>query len=51
MTPLQKVNNFNLLIRLGKYKMAEQQVEKLLAIQPDNLSFKVAKASALTGLG
>ncbi|MBA6287521.1 tetratricopeptide repeat protein, partial [Colwellia sp. MB3u-4] len=41
----------NLLIRLGKYKMAEQQVEKLLAIQPDNLSFKVAKASALTGLG
>ncbi|MBA6287752.1 sulfotransferase, partial [Colwellia sp. MB3u-4] len=34
-----------------KYKMAEQQVEKLLAIQPDNLSFKVAKASALTGLG
>ncbi|TWX67035.1 tetratricopeptide repeat protein [Colwellia sp. C1TZA3] len=41
----------NLLIRLGKYKVAAQQVEILLAIQPDNLSFKVAKASALTGLG
>ena len=41
----------NLLIRLGKYKAAEQQVEKLLVIQPDNLSFKIAKASALTGLG
>jgi tetratricopeptide (TPR) repeat protein len=41
----------NLLIRLGKYKVAEQQVEKLLAVQPDNLSFKIAKASALTGLG
>ncbi|MDX2367514.1 MAG: sulfotransferase, partial [Colwellia sp.] len=41
----------NLLIRLGKYKVAEQQVDKLLAIQPDNLSFKIAKASALTGLG
>ena len=41
----------NLLIRLGKYKAAEQQVKKLLAIQPDNLSFKIAKASALTGLG
>lgn len=41
----------NLLIRLGKYKVAEQQVEKLLVAQPDNLSFKIAKASALTGLG
>jgi len=41
----------NLLIRLGKYKMAEQQVEKLLLEQPNNLSFKVAKASVLTGLG
>ncbi len=41
----------NLLIRLGKYKIAEQQVEKLLVVQPDNLSFKIAKASALTGLG
>lgn len=41
----------NLLIRLGKYKIAEQQVEKLLALQPENLSFKIAKASALTGLG
>ncbi|MDX2369082.1 MAG: sulfotransferase [Colwellia sp.] len=41
----------NLLIRLGKYKVAEQQVEKLLLVQPDNLSFKIAKASALTGLG
>jgi len=40
----------NLLIRLGKYKIAEQQVEKLLVVQPDNLSFKIAKASALTGL-
>ncbi|WP_114325830.1 tetratricopeptide repeat-containing sulfotransferase family protein [Candidatus Colwellia aromaticivorans] len=41
----------NLLIRLGKYKVAEQQVEKLLAVQPDNLSFNIAKASVLTGLG
>ncbi len=41
----------NLLIRLGKYKAAEQQVEKLLLVQPENLSFKIAKASALTGLG
>ena len=41
----------NLLIRLGKYKVAEQQVEKLLIVQPDNLSFKIAKASVLTGLG
>ncbi|MBL4764467.1 MAG: sulfotransferase [Colwellia sp.] len=41
----------NLLIRLGKYKVAEQQVDKLLVVQPDNLSFKIAKASALTGLG
>jgi tetratricopeptide (TPR) repeat protein len=41
----------NLLIRLGKYKAADQQVEKLLIDQPDNLSFKVAKANVLTGLG
>jgi tetratricopeptide (TPR) repeat protein len=41
----------NLLIRLGKYKTAEQQVDKLLKKQPDNLSFIVAKASVLTGLG
>ncbi len=41
----------NLLIRLGKYKAAEQQVEKLLTEQADNLSFKVAKANVLTGLG
>jgi tetratricopeptide (TPR) repeat protein len=41
----------NLLIRLGKYKMAEQQVEQLLAEQPNNLSFKIANASVLNGLG
>ena len=41
----------NLLIRIGKYKAAEQQVETLLREQPDNLSFKVAKANVLTGLG
>jgi len=41
----------NLLLRLGKYKIAAQQVEQLLLVQPDNLSFKIAKASALTGLG
>lgn len=41
----------NLLIRLGKYKAAEQQVEILLKAQPDNLSYKIAKAAALTGLG
>jgi tetratricopeptide (TPR) repeat protein len=41
----------NLLIRIGKYKAAEQQVESLLTEQPDNLSFKIAKANVLTGLG
>ncbi len=41
----------NLLIRLGKFKIASQQVEQLLQQQPDNLSFKVAKANILTGLG
>jgi tetratricopeptide (TPR) repeat protein len=41
----------NLLIRIGKYKAAEQQVESLLNEQPDNLSFKIAKANVLTGLG
>ena len=41
----------NLLIRLGKYKAAEQQVEILLLEQSDNLSFIVAKANVLTGLG
>jgi predicted Zn-dependent protease len=41
----------NLLIRIGKFKAAEQQVENLLLEQPDNLSFKVAKANVLTGLG
>jgi tetratricopeptide (TPR) repeat protein len=41
----------NLLIRLGKYKAAVQQVETLLLAQPGNLSFKIAKASAITGLG
>ncbi|MFT5758634.1 MAG: tetratricopeptide (TPR) repeat protein [Alteromonadaceae bacterium] len=41
----------NLLIRLGKFKVAEQQVEQLLIEQPENLSFKIAKASVLTGLG
>lgn len=41
----------NLLIKLGKYKAAEQQVKKLLLEQPNNLSFKIAKANTLTGLG
>ncbi|MFB0979283.1 MAG: sulfotransferase [Alteromonadaceae bacterium] len=41
----------NLLIRIGKFKAAEQQVENLLLEQPENLSFKVAKANVLTGLG
>ena len=41
----------NLLLRLGKFKLAEQQVNILLTGQPDNLSFKVAKANVLTGLG
>ncbi len=41
----------NLLNRLGKYKAAEKQVETLLVEQPTNLSFKVAKANALNGLG
>ncbi|MFT5636717.1 MAG: putative Zn-dependent protease [Cognaticolwellia sp.] len=41
----------NLLIRLGKYKAAEQQVQKLLVEQPDNLSFEITKASVINGLG
>jgi len=41
----------NLLNRLGKYKAAEKQVKTLLVEQPKNLSFKVAKANALNGLG
>ena len=41
----------NLLNRLGKYKAAEKQVVELLVEQPNNLSFKVAKANALNGLG
>ena len=41
----------NLLIRLGKYKLADQQVDNLLHKQAKNLSFKVAKANVLTGLG
>ncbi len=41
----------NLLIRIGKFKAAEIQVEQLLTEQPDNLSFKIAKANILTGLG
>jgi tetratricopeptide (TPR) repeat protein len=41
----------NLLIQLGKYKAAEQQVNQLLLEQPNNLSFNIAKANTLTGLG
>lgn len=41
----------NLLIRLGKYKAADQQVEILQLEQSENLSFKIAKANVLTGLG
>ena len=41
----------NLLIRIGKFKAAEQQVKNLLLEQPENLSFQVAKANVLTGLG
>lgn len=41
----------NLLIRLGKYKLAKQQVNKVLLEQPDNNSFNVAKANILIGLG
>lgn len=41
----------NLLIKTGKYKIAEQQADKLLNEQPNNLSFKVAKANIFTGLG
>ncbi len=41
----------NLLIRLGKFKTAEQQVKKLLIEQPDNHSFQIAHANVLTGLG
>ncbi|SEL85186.1 Tetratricopeptide repeat-containing protein [Colwellia chukchiensis] len=41
----------NLLIRLGKYKSALIQVDNLLQRQANNLSFLVAKANTLTGLG
>jgi tetratricopeptide (TPR) repeat protein len=46
-----RAHYLNLLIRLGKYKIAEQQAEKLLSAQPNNLSFNVSKANVLTGLG
>ena len=41
----------NLLMRLGKYKAAEQQADQLRLEQPNNLSFSLAKASILAGLG
>lgn len=41
----------NLLVRLGKFKLAAKQVDKLLREQPSNLSFKIAKANVLTGVG
>lgn len=43
--------HLNLLIRLGKYKAAEFRADNLRVKQPKNLSFKVAKANILTGLG
>lgn len=48
---LARSQYLNLLIRLGKFKAAEQQVEQLLEQQPENLSFKVAKANINIGLG
>lgn len=41
----------NLLVRIGKYKAAQTQVETLLTEQPNNLSYQVAKATILLGLG
>jgi len=41
----------NLLIRLGKYKAGALQVEILLSQEPENLSFKIAEATILSGLG
>jgi tetratricopeptide (TPR) repeat protein len=41
----------NLLIKIGKFKAAKDEVENLLKHQPENLSFIVAKANILTGLG
>ena len=41
----------NLMIKVGKFKIAQQQVEHLLTMQADNYSFKAAKANILTGLG
>lgn len=41
----------NLLIRIGKYKAAQAHVETLLTTQPNNLSYQVAKATILLGLG
>ncbi|MDO6444547.1 sulfotransferase [Colwellia sp. 1_MG-2023] len=41
----------NLLIKIGKYQLAEQQVAILLKAQPNNLSFQVAQANIFTGLG
>lgn len=41
----------NLLIRVGKYKVAEHQVSLLLQSQPNNISFLVAQANVFTGLG
>jgi tetratricopeptide (TPR) repeat protein len=41
----------NLLTKLAKFKQAHEQVEILLIQQPENQQFKLAKASALMGVG
>jgi len=41
----------SLLITLGKYRKAKQQVDYLLKNQPDNFRFLVARGSVLIGLG
>jgi tetratricopeptide (TPR) repeat protein len=41
----------NLLTKLGKFKQAQQQADILLEQQSDNHQFKLAKATAMMGLG
>ncbi|MCP3675769.1 MAG: tetratricopeptide repeat protein, partial [Gammaproteobacteria bacterium] len=49
--PLARTQYLNLLIKLGKYHKAHEQVNYLLKKEPDNFSYQLALGSVLTGLG
>lgn len=48
---MARAQYLSLLITLGKYRMAKEQVDYLLKKQPDNFRFLVARGSVLIGLG